>query len=224
MGHRQPDGRVRRTQVVQRPGQGPVRPPARLSRADADAFRTRRGGRGTPDGDLEDGVVKEGSVDFVFGLMDKGMQVLARAARDAHPRPHDPGFSSGAFDYDKLTLGEFLAGVEMNQLERDMTSSFWAAACQAPLDEAGLTLALRWLSLAGWDWQLMVDVISRYKIVGGTGLLVDGIKSDTRGDFRTGTKAVRVVESKRSCPGHPRRRLDPAGERGRMCRPGQRPL
>ena len=144
---------------------------------------------------LEDGVVKEGSEDFVFGLMDKGMQALTAAAREAYPRPQDPGFSPSAFNYDKLSLGEFLAGVEMNQLERDMTSCFWAAACQAPLDRAGLTLALRWLSLAGWDWQVMLDVISRYKIAGGTGLLVDGIKSDTRGEFRTSTKATKVTES-----------------------------
>jgi monoamine oxidase len=127
--------------------------------------------------------------------MDKGMQALAAVAREAYPRPQDPGFSPSAFSYDKLSLGQFLAGVEMNQLERDMTSSFWAAACQAPLDRAGLTLALRWLSLAGWDWQVMLDVISRYKIVGGTGLLVDGIKSDTLAEFRTGTKATKVTDA-----------------------------
>jgi monoamine oxidase len=139
--------------------------------------------------------VVEGDEEYVFGLMDKGMQALAAVSRQAYPRPHDPGFADLAFDYDKLSLGEFLSGVDMTQHEQAMTSSFWAAACQAPLEKAGLTLALRWLALAGWDWTVMLDVISRYKIVGGTGLLVDGIVADTVADIRTGTRAERVVES-----------------------------
>ncbi|GCD91180.1 NAD(P)/FAD-dependent oxidoreductase [Nocardioides sp. LS1] len=143
---------------------------------------------------LDETEVREGNEDEVFGLMDKGMSALAAVARDAYPRPQDPAFSSSAFDYDKLSLGEFLADVEMSNQERDMTSSFWAAACQAPLDEAGLTIALRWLALAGWDWQLMLDVISRYKIIGGTRGLVDGMVSDIRGDIRTGISATSVVE------------------------------
>lgn len=144
---------------------------------------------------LEDGAVKKGTDEFVFGLMDKGMRALADVAREAYPRPQDPGFSPSALDYDKLSLGEFLGGVEMTPLERDMISSFWAAACQAPLGEAGLTLALRWLALAGWDWQVMLDYISRYKIVGGMGRLVDGILSDIRADVRTGVRATRVTET-----------------------------
>ena len=100
---------------------------------------------------LENGQVKEASDEVVFGLMAKGMDALAQASRQAWPRPHDPRFSDAAVQYDKLTLGEFLAGVEMSDAERAMTSSFWAAACQAPLDQAGLTLPLRWSALAGWD-------------------------------------------------------------------------
>lgn len=137
---------------------------------------------------------RDGTEEEIFGLMDKGMTALAQVAREAYPRPQDPAFSTSAFDYDKLSLGEFLAGVEMSDDERAMTSSFWAAACQAPLDEAGLSIALRWLALAGWDWQLMLDVISRYKIAGGMGRLVDGFASDIRGDVRTSVKATSVVD------------------------------
>ncbi|MER5184100.1 NAD(P)/FAD-dependent oxidoreductase [Streptomyces sp. NPDC002896] len=144
---------------------------------------------------LDDGAVTEGSEEEVFGLLDKGMQALAEAAREAYPRPQDPLFSPAALDFDKLSLGDFLDRVEMSRQERAMVSSFWAAACQAPLSEAGLTLALRWLALAGWDWQVMLDVISRYKITGGTGLLVDGIVSDIKADFRMSTAARRVTET-----------------------------
>lgn len=139
--------------------------------------------------------VHQGSDEFVFGLMDKGMTALAEVARTAYERPHDPRFSNAAFDFDKLTVGEFLDGIDMTQLERDMTSSFWAAACQAPLDKAGITIALRWLALAGWDWQVMLDVISRYKIVGGTGLLIDGIVSDTKAEFLMDAKVTAITES-----------------------------
>ena len=143
---------------------------------------------------LDGGQVKEGTEEFVFGLMDRGMKALAEVARETYPRPQDPGFSPSAFDYDKISLGEFLARVEMSPQEKDMTSSFWSAACQAPLDEAGLTIALRWLALAGWDWQLMLDVISRYKIVGGMSQLADGIASDVRGEIRTGLVVTKVTE------------------------------
>lgn len=144
---------------------------------------------------LDNGQVREGSEDTVFGLMEKGMSALADLARTLFERPHEPRFSNAAIDYDKLTLGEFLDGVPMSRLERDMTSSFWAAACQAPLDKAGLTLPLRWLALAGWDWRLMLDVISRYKIVGGMGLLSDGILSDTNADFIMGKAVTHVSEN-----------------------------
>lgn len=144
---------------------------------------------------LDNGQVREGSEDTVFGLMETGMTALADLARTLYERPHEPRFSSAAIDYDKLTLGEFLDGVAMSRLERDMTSSFWAAACQAPLHKAGLTLPLRWLALAGWDWHVMLDVISRYKIVGGMGLLSDGILSDTKADFILGTAVTQVSEN-----------------------------
>ena len=144
---------------------------------------------------LDDGQVREGSEDFVFGLMDKGMSALAEVARTAYERPHDPRYSNAAFDFDKLTLGEFLDGVEMTTLEREMTSSFWAAACQAPLDKAGITIALRWLALAGWDWRVMLDVISRYKIIGGTGRLVEGIVSDTSAEFLMNTAVTSIAEN-----------------------------
>ncbi len=144
---------------------------------------------------LDNGVARQGNEESVFGLMDKGMTALAAVARTAYERPHDPRFSGAALDIDKLTVGEFFDGVEMSRLERDMTSSFWAAACQAPLHEAGLSIALRWLALAGWDWRVMLDVISRYKIVGGTGRLVDGILSDTTADIRLGSTVTAVAET-----------------------------
>jgi hypothetical protein len=126
--------------------------------------------------------------------MDKGMNALADAAREAYPRPQDPAFSPIALEYDALTVAEFLDGVDLTQQERDMVSSFWLAACQAPLEEAGLSIALRWLALAGWDWAVMLDVISRYKIVGGTAGLVQGIAGDVRGDIRTGVTATSIVD------------------------------
>jgi len=144
---------------------------------------------------LDNGEVREGSDDAVFGLMDKGMTALADLARALYERPHEPRFSNAAIEHDKLTLGEFLDGVPMSKLERDMTSSFWAAACQAPLEKAGLTLPLRWLALSGWDWRLMLDVISRYKIVGGMGLLSDGIRSDTHAEFIMGKAVTEVSEA-----------------------------
>ena len=138
--------------------------------------------------------VKEGTEAEVFGLLDKGMTALAEVAREAYPRPQDPEFSPSAFDYDKLSLGEFLDGVEMTVAERAMMSSFWSSGCQGPVDEAGLTFALRWLALAGWDWALMVDVIARYKITGGMKRLSDGIASDIRGEIRTGVAATAIVD------------------------------
>jgi monoamine oxidase len=144
---------------------------------------------------LDDGVARTGNEDFVFGLMDKGMTALADVARAAYERPHEPRFVDEALNLDKLTVGEFFDGVEMTKLERDMTSSFWAAASQAPLHEAGLTMALRWLALGGWDWRVMLDVISRYKIVGGTGRLVDGIAGDMTADVQYGSTVVKVDET-----------------------------
>lgn len=144
---------------------------------------------------LADGVATEGDEESVFGLMEKGMTALSELSRTAYERPHDPRFCNTALDVDKLSLGEFLQGVEMSALERQVTSSFWAAACQAPLQEAGLSLALRWMALAGWDWRVMIDVISRYKVVGGMSRLVESIARDVRGDFLLSSTVVGVDDS-----------------------------
>ena len=141
---------------------------------------------------LHDGAIHEGTVEEVGAQMEKAMTALSTLAREVLPRPQDAGWEPKILEYDGLTLGAFLDELALHPLERDITTSFWSAACQAPLDEVGVVLALRWLALAGWDWEVMLDVISRYKIVGGMGQLSAAIAAETEAAFAMNTRVAEV--------------------------------
>lgn len=141
---------------------------------------------------LHDGAIHEGTLEEVGAQMEKAMTALSTLAREVLPRPQDAGWEQKILEYDGLTLGAFLDELALHPLERDITTSFWSAACQAPLDEVGVVLALRWLALAGWDWEVMLDVISRYKIVGGMGQLSAAIAAETEATFAMNTRVAEV--------------------------------
>lgn len=130
---------------------------------------------------LEDGVAKNVGMEGVVERMSTAMSRLADLARHAFERPHDLSFcAEQAFAADGRSLAEELASYGLPRAELDAVSSFWTAAYQGPLENGSLTLALRWLALAGWDWEVMIDVISRYKIVGGTRRLVEAIYQEAK--------------------------------------------
>ena len=155
---------------------------------------------------LHDGAIHEGTVEEVGAQMEKAMTALSTLAREVLPRPQDAGWEPKILEYDGLTLGAFLDELALHPLERDITTSFWSAACQAPLDEVGVVLALRWLALAGWDWEVMLDVISRYKIVGGMGQLSAAIAAETEAAFAMNTRVAEVRSNGRGVEVVPDRR------------------
>ncbi|UGS36048.1 flavin monoamine oxidase family protein [Capillimicrobium parvum] len=141
---------------------------------------------------LHDAAIHEGTLEEVGALMEKAMTALSKVSREVVPRPQDAGWEPRILDYDRLTLGAFLDELALQPLERDVTTSFWSAACQAPLEEVGMVLALRWLALAGWDWEVMLDVISRYKLVGGMGRLSTAIAAESHAAFAMNARVAAV--------------------------------
>jgi monoamine oxidase len=125
--------------------------------------------------------------------MAPGMEPLEALAREAFERPHDIGFSAeAARAADSRSLMDELATHDLRQEQLDAVGAFWAAAYQGPLGEGSLSLALRWLALGGWDWGVMLDVISRYKIVGGTRRLVEAIHSESKAPVMFGSEVVGI--------------------------------
>ena len=139
---------------------------------------------------LENGQVKEASDEVVFGLMAKGMDALAGMRPGRRGRGRTARFSDAAVQYDKLTLGGFRWGRDERRRTGD---DLFVLGCRMP-GAPGRGRPHSASALVGTcrlDWRLMLDVISRYKIVGGTGLLVDGLITDITGDIRTAWRLAR---------------------------------
>lgn len=146
---------------------------------------------------LEDGVAKSVGMEGLIERMGPGMSRLAELSRDVYERPHDLAFhAERAMEADGRSLAEELAAYGLSKSELDAVGSFWAAAYQGPLENGSLTLALRWLALAGWDWEVMLDVISRYKIVGGTRRLVEAIHREAKAPvlYRSLVRQIATVD------------------------------
>ena len=75
----------------------------------------------------------------------------------------------------------------------DLLNGQWSSDCSAPIAEAGLSVALRWFSLAGWDGLRMLDAVARYKLAGGTRSLIEAMVADGQPDLLL-SAAVSTVE------------------------------
>jgi monoamine oxidase len=65
----------------------------------------------------------------------------------------------------------------------------------APLDQVGLSSALRWAAAAGGHWQLMHEASATYRVVGGMSGFTAAIAADVAGEIRLGATVTRVAQT-----------------------------
>ena len=118
-----------------------------------------------------------------FGdLMASGTDRLCADARQAFERPHDPLFGD-IEEIDRLSIEDRLRTLGLDDGAADITRALWETAGNAYTHEVGLSAALRWYALSGFNFGLMMDCVARYKIARGTRALIDAMAAD--GDFAT---------------------------------------
>ncbi|MBS3183089.1 flavin monoamine oxidase family protein [Leucobacter manosquensis] len=140
-----------------------------------------------------DGVSRTGSIAEFMALIDDGQQGIIDDAREAIPRGVDPTTGRIA-QLDSLTVQDRIDSLDLTPEARAANESVWVGHVNAPLDQVGLSSALRWVAATGGHWQLMHEASATYRVVGGMSAFTAAIAADVRGEIRFGA-TVAAVES-----------------------------
>ncbi|MFN3513823.1 MAG: flavin monoamine oxidase family protein [Phenylobacterium sp.] len=126
-------------------------------------------------------------------------QALALALSEAErvfPRPFDPGFAaSEVMGRAKMSLAERLAQLNLQPLQAELLSAFFATLGHCHLDDLAYVEALRGWALAGRDYERFSDALARYRLRDGTGALIEAIRGDADAQIRLSSPVVSVEQS-----------------------------
>jgi len=137
---------------------------------------------------------RRGTTDDLMARMDDGMRRSIEDSRTLFSRPYEPQSGSGWQDVEHLSIAERLAGLNLDEEAYSLCETMWSQNFNAPAETGALTQALRWAAVSNGDWQLLLEICSRFKFRDGTTSLAQAIKSDIRGDIQLSTRVARIDE------------------------------
>jgi len=141
-----------------------------------------------------DGTPRKGTLEEFMALIDEGQQLVIDDVREAMPRGVDP--TNGAIrDLDRLSIQDRFDALDLAPEARAANESVWVGHVNAPLDQVGLSSALRWVSATGGHWQLMHEASATYRVVDGMRGFADALAADVVGEIRLDTTVVSVTGS-----------------------------
>jgi monoamine oxidase len=141
-----------------------------------------------------DGAPRAGTLDEFMALIADGQQAIVDDVRAAIPRGIDPTAGEIA-GLDALSIQDRFDALGLDDEARSANEAVWTGHVNAPLDQVGLSSALRWAAAAGGHWELMHEASATYRVVGGMSGFTAAIAADVAGEIRLGTTVTRVVQT-----------------------------
>ena len=140
-----------------------------------------------------DGSARQGTLEEFMALIEEGQQLVIDDVREAMPRGDQP--TVGAIQQlDALSIQDRFDALGLDPEARAANESVWVGHVNAPLDQVGLSSALRWVAATGGHWQLMHEASSTYRVVGGMREFTAEIARQVPGEIRLGTTVVSVAQ------------------------------
>ncbi|MBN9613075.1 MAG: FAD-dependent oxidoreductase, partial [Actinobacteria bacterium] len=140
-----------------------------------------------------DGGARRGTLAEFMALIDEGQQLLIDDVRTAIPRGVDP--TAGTIgELDHLSIQDRFDTLGLDPEARAANESVWVGHVNAPLDQVGISSALRWVSATGGHWQLMHEASATYRVVDGLREFTARIAEDVAGEIRLSTPVVSVSQ------------------------------
>lgn len=127
-----------------------------------------------------------------MALISPGQQQIIDDVREAMPRGTEPTVGRIA-ELDHLSIQDRIDSLDMDDEARSANESVWVGHVNAPLDQTGLSSALRWVSATGGHWELMHEASSTFRVVGGMSAWTQLIADSVPGEIRLGTTVTRVT-------------------------------
>jgi monoamine oxidase len=109
------------------------------------------------------------------------------------PLPHQPlAVADAVAAIDHLSMQDRIDQGDFTAEERDLLNAVLATCCSAPCSDGALTAMMRWFSLPGWNFGLMLDAVGVYGI--RTADLVEALVADARPDVRLSTPVAAIEQ------------------------------
>jgi pseudooxynicotine oxidase len=114
-------------------------------------------------------------------------------ARATLPLPHQPlALPDAVAAVDHLSMQDRLDASGLSPEESDLVNAVLSTSCSAPCSAAGLTAMMRWFSLPGWSFGLMLDAVGVYPM--RTADLVTALVADGNPEVRLSTPVTAVEQ------------------------------
>lgn len=137
---------------------------------------------------------RSGTTDELMARMDDGMRRSIEDTKTLFARPYEIQSNTAWWDVDHLSIADRLASLDLDDEAYSLCETMWSQNFNAPAEMGALTQALRWAAVSNGDWQLLLEICSRFKFRDGTTALAQAIKSDVRGDIHLSTHVTRIDE------------------------------
>ena len=132
----------------------------------------------------------------VADLMPRVSELFERCFADARatmPLPYQPlAVPDAVAALDHLSIQDRLDQSDFTAEERDLLNPTLATSCSAPCSDGALTAMIRWFSLPGWNFGLMLDAVGIYPL--RTADLVEALAADARPEVRLSTPVAAIEQ------------------------------
>ena len=141
-----------------------------------------------------DDAPRSGTLDDFMALIADGQAQLVSDSLTAIPCAIEPT-TGGITELDSLSLQDRFNSIALDDEARSANEAVWVGHVNAPLNEVGLSSALRWVSATGGHWPLMHEASATYRVVGGMSAFTRAIAEDVSGEIRLGTTVSSIVHN-----------------------------
>jgi monoamine oxidase len=143
---------------------------------------------------MSEGQRVEGPYEDYAALFERAANAFYEPARAAFPRPFTPMYAEGFEDLDRMTAAQAIANLDLSETERGLALALASINGHSPPDQSSYLDQQRWIALGDFNVWNMFDNLARYRIRGGTKLLLERIHSDSRCETRLGQPVKSVVQ------------------------------
>jgi len=114
--------------------------------------------------------------------------------RELLDRPYEPLLRNEIAELDRLSLDDRLDQLAFAPAERDWLSGWLSQQAGSRNADGAYTAMLRWWSLSGWDYDLFLDALARYRPDGGMIGVIDAMLGAGTVDVRLGSAVAAVAD------------------------------
>ena len=138
-----------------------------------------------------DGKRKEISPPQAFTYLQEAWEKFNEDSRAVFPRPYDPFFQDNYKKYDHISYQDRIDSLNLQEDQASILGGILSMSCSGFTNEASLVEQLRWWSLSGWSFEVLLDTAS-YQLKDGMNAMIQAMADDGNADIKLNAPVYRV--------------------------------